>query len=250
MLSLPKTTSRLFSAVMGCKEAAASGKACFSSSAKALSRFYELRTYSIKPECFGDFMELTNENIHLRTSHSKMMGCWTTEYGGSLNEVLHMWQYDNHGHRTAVRAALANDTKFRSSYLSKVLPMLVKQENIVLIPFPWYNVVEKTAVEQGVYELQKHTVMPGKLDQLAHRFQQVAGPRNKYSQILGVWYSELGTLSQVYILLHYRSPDERDKVREETSKDEMWTEAIRDCRSFLLGMESKLLVPTKFSPWR
>ena len=41
----------------------------------------------------GDFMELTNENIHLRTSHSKMMGCWTTEYGGSLNEVLHMWQY-------------------------------------------------------------------------------------------------------------------------------------------------------------
>jgi hypothetical protein len=37
-------------------------------------------------------MQLTNEHIHLRTAHSKLMGYWTTEYGG-LNEVTHLWQY-------------------------------------------------------------------------------------------------------------------------------------------------------------
>ena len=37
-------------------------------------------------------MQLTNDNIHLRTAHSKLLGYWTTEYGG-LNEVTHLWQY-------------------------------------------------------------------------------------------------------------------------------------------------------------
>ena len=40
----------------------------------------------------GEFMQLTNDNIHLRTAHSKLLGYWTTEYGG-LNEVTHLWQY-------------------------------------------------------------------------------------------------------------------------------------------------------------
>ena len=39
-----------------------------------------------------EFIQKTNEHIHLRTAHSKLMGYWMTEYGG-LNEVTHIWQY-------------------------------------------------------------------------------------------------------------------------------------------------------------
>ena len=56
------------------------------------SKIYELRTYSIKPECMKPFLELTFENFHLRTEVSKLHGYWTAELGG-LNQVVHIWEY-------------------------------------------------------------------------------------------------------------------------------------------------------------
>ena len=39
-----------------------------------------------------EFLQLTTEEFHLRTAHSKLLGYWTTELGG-LNEVVHLWEY-------------------------------------------------------------------------------------------------------------------------------------------------------------
>ncbi len=55
-------------------------------------KFYELRTYSIAPSKFVSFIQLTQEHFHIRKSHSRLIGYWTTELGG-LNEVVHIWEY-------------------------------------------------------------------------------------------------------------------------------------------------------------
>jgi hypothetical protein len=55
----------------------------------------------------------------------------------------------------------------------------------------------------GVYEMRQHTVLPSKLEQFSHRFQQGVEDRNKYSQLIGIWYSDFGDLNQgrrLYIL--------------------------------------------------
>lgn len=62
------------------------------SSAVVLDKVYELRTYAIWPEFLKDFLNLTTEEFHLRTSQSKLIGYWTSELGG-LNEVVHIWEY-------------------------------------------------------------------------------------------------------------------------------------------------------------
>jgi len=56
------------------------------------NKFYELRTYSIQPARYGEFLKLTAEKIHMRTAYSKMIGYWTSELGG-MNEVTHLWEY-------------------------------------------------------------------------------------------------------------------------------------------------------------
>ena len=56
------------------------------------SKVYELRTYNIWPQCVKDFLSLTSEEFHLRTSQSKLVGYWTCELGG-LNHVFHIWEY-------------------------------------------------------------------------------------------------------------------------------------------------------------
>ena len=62
------------------------------SHAEEKNKFYELRTYSIQPARFGEFLKLTAEKIHMRTAYSKMLGYWATELGG-MNEVVHLWEY-------------------------------------------------------------------------------------------------------------------------------------------------------------
>ena len=44
--------------------------------------------------------------------------------------------------------------------------------------------------------MRQHTVLPGKLEQFSFRFEQGVEDRNKYSQMIGIWYSEFGSLNQ------------------------------------------------------
>lgn len=129
--------------------------------------------------------------------------------------------------------------------------------------------------------MRRHTVLPSKLEQFSHRFQQGVKDRNKYSQLIGIWYSDFGELNQgiystllfwigcdcrvpkcsqlctswtrtcskcienglnlsfpaffslVYHLWHYRSPDERVKIRENSEEDEMWKETSKFWTNFI-----------------
>lgn len=55
-------------------------------------KLFELRTYSIKPDMFGEFMKIMQTGYALRTAHSKLCGYWSTDLGG-VNEVVHIWEY-------------------------------------------------------------------------------------------------------------------------------------------------------------
>ena len=68
------------------------GHRCLSVTAARPAKIYELRTYDIKPMNMGEFMALTQENIHLRTQHSPLIGYWTTELGG-INQVVLQLNY-------------------------------------------------------------------------------------------------------------------------------------------------------------
>ena len=50
----------------------------------------------------------------LREKHSKLGAFWHTEFG-PLNQVIHVYPYEDLSQRTSVRAAMAQDTALRSS---------------------------------------------------------------------------------------------------------------------------------------
>ena len=66
------------------------------------NKIYELRTYAIRPDKFGEYLKIMEENIHLRTAHSKLTGFWISDLGG-INEVNHIWEYG------IFKALLCND---------------------------------------------------------------------------------------------------------------------------------------------
>jgi hypothetical protein len=118
---------------------------------KESQKIYEIRTYRVKPKHFKEYIKFTEENFHLRIKHSKLFGFWSTELG-ALNEVIHIWEYDDHEHRARVRQALAKDVEWQTNYIAKVAPMYISQTNATMMLLPWSLITFPT--KSGVYELQ------------------------------------------------------------------------------------------------
>jgi hypothetical protein len=71
---------------------------------------YEIRTYTLRPGSVPEFEERYEKRLPSRLRHSKLGGFWHTEFG-PLNQVVHVYPYDDLGHRTRVRAAMAQDAE-------------------------------------------------------------------------------------------------------------------------------------------
>ena len=56
------------------------------------TKVFEFRTYAICPDKFGECMRIIENNVHIRTAHSKLVGFWITELGG-INEIHHLWEF-------------------------------------------------------------------------------------------------------------------------------------------------------------
>ena len=115
---------------------------------------YELRTYQLKPEHFMDYIALTSSDaFKARTEASKLNFFAMVEMGDVVNSVVHLWEYDDLDHRTAVRASLAGDVGF-GEYITTIRPWLVSQESFLTRGEIDQELVEGKASGSGKYMLQ------------------------------------------------------------------------------------------------
>ncbi len=209
---------------------------------------HELRTYTLRPNKAADFLKLTREvGYALRTRHSKCLGYWTTEVG-ELNQVVHLWEYEDFAHRTRVRIALAKDPDWTTKYLPHSRECHQRQETTVLIPSDAWSFTP--GVGNGVYELRYYRLYPGKVNEWLGIFGKGLPARAKYSSPVGVWSSELGRLNMVYHLWCYADLQMRADVRKQVMADAAWAETVKGLNPLMQEMRTKILVPTDFSPMR
>lgn len=64
-----------------------------------------------------------------------LIGYFTTELG-ALNQVVHLWAYESMDDRARRRAALLSDPAW-VAYAAKVQPLVLTQENKILVPAPF-----------------------------------------------------------------------------------------------------------------
>ena len=65
----------------------------------------------------------------------RMLGYFSTEFG-PLNQIVHLWAYENLADRARHRAELGAHTGWQA-YVAKVRPLIVSQENKLLTPAPF-----------------------------------------------------------------------------------------------------------------
>ncbi|MFT5720140.1 MAG: hypothetical protein ACI9W6_000430 [Motiliproteus sp.] len=66
--------------------------------------------------------------------------------------------------------------------------------------------------------------------------------------MVGYFYTDIGTLNQVVHLWGYDSMDERTRRRAELQASDEWQAYAKQMRPLVLGIENKILIPASFSP--
>lgn len=93
---------------------------------------YELRTYRTHvgkaPEWLGHFKGI----LPVREKYSKIVGMWTTDVA-QLNQVVHLWAYNDLNHRVEVRAKVVQEPEWQA-FLKKGYPLLAEMQSIILTP--------------------------------------------------------------------------------------------------------------------
>ena len=201
---------------------------------------YEFRTYDLKPRSVPEFEKRSAEKIKEgRLDHSDLFGFWYTE-AGPLNQVVHVWPYEDLNQRGDVRARVVEEGVWPPDNSEFVLNM----RSEIFLPAPFMR--NRGEAKLGpVYEMRIYTYNPGDIPQVIDKWSEYIEEREKFSPLVGAWYSELGALNTWIHMWAYESFDHRMRVRAETREKGVWPPRGGVAP---LSQENKLMLPMSFSP--
>jgi hypothetical protein len=205
---------------------------------------YEMRTYTLRPGGVSEFEERFAERKPYREKHSALGAFWHTEFG-PLNQVIHVWPYEDLKHREQVRAAMASDPD-----LQRIRPapgLLVSQESEIYIPAPFMRLLGGDQALGGIYEMRIYTFLPGVMNELVQAWGEAIPAREKYSPLAAGMYTELGGLNKWCHIWPYENFAARDRIRGEARQAGVWPPQ-GSWRQSMVKQETKVLIPASFSP--
>lgn len=97
----------------------------------------EQRTYTLIAGGVAPYMKLyEDEGFAIQGPIlGNLVGWYFTEFG-ALNQIIHMWGYDNYAERERRRAELGANADWKT-FVGKIRPLMIRQENKILTPAPW-----------------------------------------------------------------------------------------------------------------
>ena len=205
---------------------------------------YEMRTYTLKPGTVPEFESRFAERHPYREKHSKLGGFWHTEFG-PLNQVIHVWIYEDLNQRLAAREAANNDPDLQR--IPGGREFVIEQESDIFMPAPFMRPMGGDQALGDLYEMRIYTYQPGAISKVIDSWKGSISAREKYSPLAAGMYSELGSLNKWVHIWPYKDLNERTRIRAEATSDPNWP-PTPSTREFLVKQENKLLIPVAFSP--
>ena len=83
---------------------------------------YEIRTYTLKPGTVPEFEKRFEASMENRSKYSELAAFWHTDIG-PLNQVIHVWGYENLKQRTDVRTQAAKEPDWPPNVHEMLLTM-------------------------------------------------------------------------------------------------------------------------------
>ena len=204
---------------------------------------FEMRTYLLKPGTVPQAEAAFDTALPGRVKLSRLGGFWRTEVG-LLNQIIHIWPYDNTAERDRIRAEAIATKVWPPKIADFVLDMQAK----ILYPAPFSPHFEPG--EHGnLYEFRTYTFGPGGIPKVIEAWSPKVAARAAHSPLIFAGYTEIGPLNQWVHVWAYKNMGERERLRGEATKSGLWPPP-RDPSTVVHRQESTFAIPAKFSPLR
>ena len=200
---------------------------------------HELRTYDLKPRSLDIFADNVKGKLAKRLEYSDLGAFWYTEIG-PLNQVVHLWPYRDGLHRSEIRSKVVSD----GIWPPQNDDLVIRMQSDIMIPAPYMNPLEEKNYGP-IYEMRTYCYNPGEIPIVLDKWASAIIERQKYSPLVGCWYSDVGQLNKLVHIWAYKSYEHRSETRSEVVAKGVWPpkEGIP-----ALTMETKILLPFDFSP--
>lgn len=202
---------------------------------------YEVRTYTLEPGTVAQFEAGFAEALPHREKYSTLAAFWHTDIG-PLNQVIHVWPYENLGERERIRAAAAQDPHWPPADLSMIQTM----ESEIWNPASFMRPMGGGQELGGVYEMRVYTYKPGSMPELLRRWEKALPWREQFSPCAAAMHSELGGLNRWMHIWPYRDLNHREEVRKASAGTPNWPSGAPG----RIRQENKIMAPAAFSPMR
>jgi hypothetical protein len=201
---------------------------------------YEIRTYQLAPGSQAEVEKRYGEAYQYRRKYSELTGFFHTEIG-PLNEIIHIWRYNDLAERARIRAEAAKD----ANWPPKIQEFIRKMTSEIVVPFGFVPQVQPGKLGP-IFELRYYTLKAGKLPEMAKAWEGALAERIKISPIVLAGGVEFGKANGFVHIWAYSSLDQRAQIRDEARKRGVWPPPGGGDR--LVDMKNKIMLPSAFSP--
>jgi hypothetical protein len=203
------------------------------------SMIFEFRTYTLHPRTLPEFVKRFGDALERRLTYSKLAAFWYTEIG-PLNQVIHVWPYDNALERSKIRAQAVKD----GAWPPKVSEFIAEMKAEIFEPLA-FSPPMSPSNDGPYFEMRSYTLKPGAIPEMAQRWQEHLPARTKLSPLTGLFTSDVGGLNQWVHIWAYKSLDQRVEVRKKAVASGSWPPPGSGTT---LKQETKILLAAPFSP--
>ena len=95
---------------------------------------YDFRMYTLKPGATPDYMAAVKElALPIRQKYGIKLAGWYYSDVGELNQVVHIWAYNDHRHLAEAKAQVYADPDWKAKYVPRVQPLIVAQKTYLML---------------------------------------------------------------------------------------------------------------------
>ena len=200
---------------------------------------YEFRTYQISTGSLNNVLDKFREKINERNKISKIGAFWYTEIG-PLNEIIHVWPYNDMEHRNRSREQAIKEKVWPPDSAKYMVSMNTEFWKPVSFSPKW-----KERNIGPFFEMRIYTFPFNEIDKMLSAWEEKIDDRNKLAPLVGAFVSEVGDVNKFMHIWAYKSLQHRTEAREKFSSIG-WPPKSEGKPP--IKMENKIVLPSDFSP--
>ena len=202
---------------------------------------YEARSYRLTPRGVPEFINIFGKAYQKRQSLSRVSAFFYTEIG-PLNEVIHIWPYNDAEEREKKRAR-SRDKKY--NWPPKVAHLLEDQRSEIFVPSPMTPAFAK-GNKGPIFEWREYMLIPGMIGEMYKNWEKAIAKRTEMSELAMAMHTDGGELNKFVHIWAYESLEHRAEVRAEAAAKGIWPP--KGSKNTLDIQANKIVLAAPFSP--